>query len=72
MIITSDHGNAEQMENPDNSPHTSHTTNPVYFIAVNKQLYESKEKLTLDKLSDIAPYILKRMHLPIPKEMLKS
>ena len=33
MLVTADHGNAEQMLNPDTgAPHTAHTTNPVPFI----------------------------------------
>ena len=33
-LVTADHGNAEQMLEPDGSPHTAHTTNPVPLIAV--------------------------------------
>lgn len=67
VIITADHGNCEQMINPDGSINTSHTTNLVPFIVLDKKL-----KLLTDKtysLKDIAPTILKIMQLDIPKEM---
>src|SRR5256886_14020573 len=35
-IVTADHGNCEQMRNPDGSPNTAHTTNLVHFIYVAK------------------------------------
>lgn len=36
-MVTADHGNAEQMKNPDTgAPHTAHTTNPVPFIMAGK------------------------------------
>ena len=34
MPVTADHGNCEQMRNPDGSPNTAHTTNLVHFIYV--------------------------------------
>lgn len=71
MLITADHGNAEQMIDPDtNEPHTAHTTNPVPFILIGNaaQNYSLKN----GRLSDIAPTILELMQLPKPMEMSGS
>ena len=57
-IITADHGNADIMEYPDGTPHTSHTTAIVPFILFNSE----NPKIKLRKegtLADIAPTILK-------------
>ena len=68
MIITADHGNAEQMINyKTGEPHTAHTTNPVPLILVT-----SNKKLKLKengKLADLAPTMLDLMHLEKPEEM---
>lgn len=70
LYITADHGNAEDMyDEKTNQPRTSHTTNPVPFIMIRQDLKNKPEKLPLSGLSDIAPFILKNMRLPIPKEM---
>ena len=64
-MITADHGNAEQMEEPDGSPMTAHTTNPVPFI-----LCGAGTELRPDgRLADIAPTILDVMGLACPEEM---
>ena len=64
-MITADHGNAEQMEEPDGSPMTAHTTNPVPFI-----LCGAGTELRKDgRLADIAPTILDVMGLACPPEM---
>ncbi len=68
MLITADHGNAEQMiDYKTGEPHTAHTTNPVPLILVT-----SNEKLKLKddgKLADLAPTMLDLMHLEKPEEM---
>ena len=68
MLLTSDHGNAEEtFDEKNHQPHTAHTLNPVPFVIINPQ-----EKIELKeggKLSDIAPTCLKLMNLAIPKEM---
>jgi 2,3-bisphosphoglycerate-independent phosphoglycerate mutase len=68
-IVCADHGNAEQMWDPQtNGPHTAHTLNPVEVYLVGKGC----EKLKLRKggrLADIAPTILALMGLPQPAEM---
>jgi len=65
-LVTADHGNAEQMLEPDGvSPHTAHTTNLVPLIVTSERfaLRESGE------LSDIAPTILGMLGVPIPVDM---
>ncbi|MEX0848804.1 MAG: 2,3-bisphosphoglycerate-independent phosphoglycerate mutase [Candidatus Dependentiae bacterium] len=70
LIITADHGNAEEMLDViTNQPKTSHTTNKVPFIVTSKTDKNSQATLNLKSITDIAPYILKLMHLPIPPEM---
>ncbi|MDU7338556.1 MAG: 2,3-bisphosphoglycerate-independent phosphoglycerate mutase [Clostridium sp.] len=64
-IITADHGNAEKMYEPDGSPFTAHTTNPVPFCVVG---YPCKLREN-GKLADIAPTMLKILGLPQPPEM---
>ena len=66
IIILADHGNAENMINPDGSPNTAHTTNPVPVILIDKDL---KPDLKDGILANVAPTILKIMGLPKPKEM---
>src|SRR5437868_681045 len=69
MLVTADHGNAEQMIDPaTGGPHTAHTTNPVPFIVVS----ENAQQFTLKpngSLRDISPTILGMLNLAEPKEM---
>jgi 2,3-bisphosphoglycerate-independent phosphoglycerate mutase len=69
LFVTADHGNADQMEEPDGSPFTAHTTNPVPFICVNCGDVKLREG---GKLSDIVPTMLKVMNLEQPSEMTGS
>jgi len=68
LIITADHGNAEQMiDYTTGEPHTAHTTNLVPLILITKN---GKEKLKEDgKLADLAPTMLTLMDIKQPKEM---
>ncbi len=68
MIITADHGNAEQMiDYKTGEPHTAHTTNPVPLILVTAN---KKIKLKEDgKLADLAPTMIDLMGLEKPEEM---
>jgi 2,3-bisphosphoglycerate-independent phosphoglycerate mutase len=68
LLITADHGNAEQMIDYDTGePHTAHTSNPVPFILVDD---ESKNaRLREGILADIAPTMLEILGLPVPQEM---
>jgi len=65
VLITADHGNADCAINPDGSPNTAHTTNPVPCFLIDK----SYTKIRDGKLSDIAPTLLTIMGLEIPDEM---
>jgi 2,3-bisphosphoglycerate-independent phosphoglycerate mutase len=79
MIVTADHGNAEQMIDPETGgPQTAHTTNPVPFIVVDEHAVTSPNfkgdarRFTLrpdGALQDIAPTMLAILGLPQPKEM---
>jgi 2,3-bisphosphoglycerate-independent phosphoglycerate mutase len=67
LLITADHGNAEQMADDNGGPHTAHTTNPVRLLLVNQ--HRDGVSLKDGKLGDIAPTILALMNLPQPEEM---
>ena len=64
-ILIADHGNCETMINPDGSPNTAHTTNPVPIILIDKDLKKIEDGI----LGDIAPTILKLMGITQPKAM---
>lgn len=65
FVVIADHGNADFAINKDGSPNTAHTTNLVPIILVDSEFKEIKN----GKLADVAPTILKMMHLEIPSEM---
>src|SRR5262249_37615300 len=66
-LVTADHGNAEQLLEPDGvSPHTAHTANPVPLVLTaddGRTLREGGE------LADLAPTVLGRLGLSQPAEM---
>lgn len=73
LFITADHGKAEDMfDETTHQPRTAHTINPVPFFILNKKYEYAHCTLPLHELADIAPFILKYMDLPIPKEMKKG
>jgi 2,3-bisphosphoglycerate-independent phosphoglycerate mutase len=65
VIVIADHGNADYVENPDGSPNTAHTTNPVPCVLIDSDF----KKINNGKLADIAPTILRIMNIPIPEIM---
>ena len=66
LLITADHGNAEQMiDYKTGEPHTAHTTNPVPLILVGME----NAKLREGRLADLAPTMLDIMNLEKPAEM---
>lgn len=72
LLITADHGNVEQMVDPETGqPHTAHTCNPVPFVVVQSQQGEGAKQFILrnGSLSDIAPTVLAIMGLKKPAEM---
>ncbi len=69
VLITADHGNAEQMiEYDTGKPLTSHTTNPVPFDFVVPQ-WPGARLRSDGILADVAPTILQLLHIPQPKDM---
>jgi 2,3-bisphosphoglycerate-independent phosphoglycerate mutase len=64
-LIIADHGNCETMINPDGSPNTAHTTNPVPIILVDKELTSIHDGV----LGDLAPTILELMGIEKPAVM---
>lgn len=66
-LLIADHGNCETMMNPDGSPHTAHTTNPVPMILIDQDLKDIKDGV----LGDVAPTILKLMGVEQPEEMTR-
>lgn len=68
VLITSDHGNVEQMADPENNqPFTAHTLNPVPLIYVDEQ--NKNARLQPGRLEDIAPTVLALLGLEKPEEM---
>lgn len=65
FIILADHGNADYMVNDDGSPNTAHSTNLVPVILIDPEFTQIAD----GKLGDIAPTILKMMHVDIPEQM---
>lgn len=67
-IVIADHGNCDTMINPDGTPNTAHTTNPVPLILVDYDIKSVKDGV----LGDIAPTILKMMGIPKPDLMTQT
>ena len=67
LLLTADHGNCEQMRNPDGSPHTAHTTNLVHFLYVADDA--AGVKLDNGILADVAPTLLALLGIAQPAEM---
>jgi 2,3-bisphosphoglycerate-independent phosphoglycerate mutase len=68
LIITSDHGNCEQMQDEQGHPHTAHTTNPVPLFYVN----DGDKQIALrphGRICDVAPTMLEVIGLPQPAAM---
>jgi 2,3-bisphosphoglycerate-independent phosphoglycerate mutase len=66
-LVTADHGNCEQMRNPDGSPNTAHTTNLVHLIYVASDAANFRCRNGI--LADVAPTLLFLLGMPQPKEM---
>ena len=65
-VIIADHGNADNAENPDGTPNTAHSLNPVPFIYVTEN---KNAKVKDGVLADVAPSILHIMGLEQPADM---
>lgn len=68
VLVIADHGNCEMMINPDGSPNTAHTTNPVPLILVDKDIKNIKS----GNLGNIAPTILQLMGITKPEIMTQD
>jgi 2,3-bisphosphoglycerate-independent phosphoglycerate mutase len=68
VLVTADHGNLEEMKNPDGTPHVAHTTNPVKFLLLDSRL-SALLNLRDGKLADVAPTILSALGLEQPTSM---
>ncbi|MDD3430001.1 MAG: 2,3-bisphosphoglycerate-independent phosphoglycerate mutase, partial [Oscillospiraceae bacterium] len=66
VLLTADHGNADQMYEPDGSPFTAHTTNPVPLLVAGAGDVTLREG---GKLADLAPTMLKLLGMEQPAEM---
>ncbi len=72
LIITADHGNAEQMRDPEtDGPHTYHTTNPVPFILIapDNSPWRHAQLKEGGRLCDITPTVLDIMRLDMAPDM---
>jgi 2,3-bisphosphoglycerate-independent phosphoglycerate mutase len=65
LIITADHGNCEQMLEPDGSPNTAHSTNPVPVIVTVRGIELHDGGI----LADVAPTVLDLLDIPQPEAM---
>jgi 2,3-bisphosphoglycerate-independent phosphoglycerate mutase len=66
VIVTADHGNADQMiDYETGGPHTAHTMYPVPILIVGPRRYQVRSGI----LADVAPTLLQIMGLPAPEEM---
>ena len=66
VIIIADHGNCDNAINPDGTPNTAHSLNPVPFVYISNN---KSAKVEDGKLADVAPSVLYLLGLEQPKEM---
>jgi 2,3-bisphosphoglycerate-independent phosphoglycerate mutase len=70
LLVTADHGNCEQMWDPQtNGPHTAHTTNPVGIVLVEPEGRGTASGMDDGALCDVAPTILGLIGVPQPAAM---
>jgi 2,3-bisphosphoglycerate-independent phosphoglycerate mutase len=72
LLVTADHGNAEQMLTEDGQPHTAHTTNRVPFVVVETAADEGARTVAAvrdGRLADVAPTVLDLLGYAQPAEM---
>ena len=65
VVIIADHGNADYALNPDGSPNTAHSLNPVPLYLITSRYQSVRNGI----LADVAPTVLTMMGLPVPPEM---
>ena len=64
LLLTADHGNADEMLTPEGRPQTAHSKNPVALVLVDPD--PARTLLARGKLADIAPTVLRLWGLPVP------
>ena len=70
LLVTADHGNCEQMWDPEtNGPHTAHTTNQVGIVLVEPSNRSTAHQLADGALCDVSPTLLGLIGVPQPAEM---
>lgn len=70
VVITSDHGNADQMLNPlTGGVNTEHSANPVPFLVISEKFRGKPRQLQSGILADVAPTVVSILGLAIPQEM---
>ena len=67
VLLTADHGNADYAVNPDGTPNTAHSLNPVQFIVIGAG--DEVKTVKDGALCNVAPTILKLMGIPQPEAM---
>ncbi len=67
LLMTADHGNAEEMLTPEGAPQTAHSKNPVAFLIAGENA--PKKLRAGGRLGDIAPTVLHLWGMPVPPEM---
>src|SRR5207237_6596553 len=67
VLLTADHGNAEEMAFPDGGASTQHSTNPVPVIFIAKDA--ARFAMHDGALADVAPTLLQLLGLPVPERM---
>ena len=65
VVQIADHGNADNAVNPDGTPNTAHSLNPVPIVVVSDRVARVKNGI----LADVAPTVLDLMGLAKPAEM---
>ncbi len=68
ILLTADHGNAEEMVDAKGEPKTSHTVNPVDLVYIARD-GNGRRLITRGKLADVAPTVLYLLGLDVPAEM---
>ncbi len=68
FVIIADHGNADKAINPDGTPNTAHTTNPVPVLIIDDRPHRMRNGI----LADVAPTILDMMGMEKPVAMTGS
>ena len=71
ILVTADHGNLEEMTNPDGTPHVAHTANPVPLILLDPR-QSAPVKVRSGNLADVAPTVLSALGLEAPGAMTGS